>query len=336
MNADFERVTRLAGSVVMCAGGSRLAVVPLLGGRLYAEIDGVCPHRIVSERWPDDVFGNHGGNTFWPAPEGGQYGLNYRGDEWYVQRDIDTKPFTITERAECSCRMHKTADLVNRAKTSLSTVMSRGVCLTPLPEMLAGYRLAGFISYTVSDRIRVLNRVPASDALIAAWTLEQFAATANTMSFCAVEHPERAVNFDYYDNPGDRISYVRSGFLYETHGDCRGQIGVRISSKPKFIGFYDLSRKLLCIRRNFNVGDGVYFNIADNDQPDGAYSAADAYSIFSSDEDMRAFELETIGGVRIQDEYLIESVLKSETCIAIFEDVRELQDFLTQQIGGFK
>ena len=70
--SGFEQVTHLKGTVLMQSGGSRLAIAPRLGGRIYADIAGTRPHRIDAGRRPKDVFGNHGGNTFWPAPEGGR------------------------------------------------------------------------------------------------------------------------------------------------------------------------------------------------------------------------------------------------------------------------
>jgi hypothetical protein len=80
--------------------------------------------------------------------------------------------------------------------------------------------------------------------------------------------------------------------------------------------------------------DGLYFNIADNDQPDGAFSAADTYSIFNSDTDMSAFELETVGCARVEDGILHGSELASRTSFAVFSDTHELESFVTKYIGG--
>jgi len=335
VNRAFQELVESPGVLALCSEDSRLAVAPALGGRVFAEIAGVCPHRMRLSRCPAEPFGNYGGNTFWPAPEGGCFGLNYRGDEWYVQPAIDEEPFALVAHEDGRCGLEKTAELTNRGGVRLSTVMKREVWLSALPSLLDGCRFKSSLAYTVRDSIRVENTVPVSDALIAAWTLEQFAASADTVSFCAVCKPEEAVNFHYYAHPGQRISCVSRGLLYRTDGQSRGQIGIRLSSEPACIGFYDLSRRLLCIRRNANAGRGQYFNIADNAQPDGPYSAADVYSIFNSDASMAAFELETVGGADVEDTRLTGSVLESETCFAVFEDVRELQGFLMEQIGGF-
>jgi hypothetical protein len=75
----------------------------------------------------------------------------------------------------------------------------------------------------------------------------------------------------------------------------------------------------------------AYFNIADNDQPNGPYSAADNYSIYNSGPEMGAFELETVGAACIDDGCLVGSFLVSETAFAVFrkaEDLRRVVDGL--------
>jgi len=74
-----------------------------------------------------------------------------------------------------------------------------------------------------------------------------------------VENPKHAINFDFYDHPGDRIKYGKKGFFYGTDGKKRGQFGIKKDSRAKFIGFYDLKRKLLCIRfRGCNADRKIY------------------------------------------------------------------------------
>jgi hypothetical protein len=169
---------------------------------------------------------------------------------------------------------------------------------------------------------------------MAAWSLEQFTATDTTLSFCAVREPRAAINFDFYAHPGARIGYHEKGFTYRTDGKGRGQIGIRQAAGPAWIGFADKARKLVCLRINQGPADGIYFNIADNDQPKNPLSAADSYSIFNSDPDMNAFELETVGAARAADGLLKGSVLNSLTLFAVAESPAELDAFLALQLGA--
>jgi len=150
-------------------------------------------------------------------------------------------------------------------------------------------------------------------------------------NFCP--NPQAAINFDFYDHPGDRIEYYENGFTYRADGKRKGQIGIESTAGAALIGFIDRSRNLICLRENLGPNEGKYFNIADNDQPQGPFSAADNYSIFNSDETMLAFELETIGAAKIYANRLEGSELISATAFAIFKNPVCLEEFLEKHLG---
>ena len=317
---------------------ARCVLCPDMGGRIFADVCGISVHRIDLEcvAKPDRPFNNYGGGNFCPAPEGGKFAFNYRGNEWYVQECINKLPFEVVSHDEGSAAILKRVVLINRAGTVVDSIMKRELKLPrSLPPFLKGSRLRGFLTYQTVDSFEVLNPVTSEQALIGAWTLEQFETSEFTVSFCPVENPGGAINFDFYEHPRDRITYFKHGFSYKTDGRCKGQIGIKKEAAAPFIAFYDASRQLLCTREN-RSGDSLYFNIADNDQPDGPYSAADNYSIFNSDPDMQAFELELVSGARIQNGLVKGSELVSVTTFAVFENPRDLQDLVAQyiDIGG--
>ena len=336
--SKFQELLRIKKSAVLVFQNEKAAcaLCPDMGGRVFGEVGGCSLHRIDLDtvHCPDQPFANFGGGNFWPAPEGGKFGLNYRLNEWYVQPCINAEPFLVGAHNDSAAVLQKQIALVNRAGTKVETRMQRAFRLIPqLPRGLQRYHLEGFLSYQTTDTFTVLNRVPVDAALLASWTLEQYEGTDQTISFCAVIHPEQAINFDFYEHPGERIAYAPQGFTYKTDAQCKGQIGIRQAAGARFIGFYDLSRRLVCLRENRSVAGGLYFNIADNDQPQGPTSAADNYSIFNSDADMGAFELETIGSAQVEEKKLKGSELISITTFAIFENLRDLQGFMDQTLG---
>jgi hypothetical protein len=304
-----------------------------MGGRVFVDLADRFLHRIDLDTVarPDQPFNNFGGGNFWPAPEGGQFGFNYQGDEWYVQEAINNETFVVMGADSEKALLRKTIALTNRLGSVVETEMAREVRLEMPPALLAGYTLSAACAYTTRDVFHVLNPVSLDHALLACWTLEQFDATADTMAFCRVDQPEAAINFDFYEHPGDYIQYHGGGFTYRTDGHRRGQIGIRKDAQPAFIGFYDRSRGLLCLREQQALPGGVYFNIADNDQSHGPFSAADVYSIYNSDEPQGTFfELETIGAAMTQDGLLRGSELVSRTTFALLE-VDEIDRFLHDQ-----
>jgi len=91
----------------------------------------------------------------------------------------------------------------------------------------------------------------------------------------------------------------------------------------------DSNRSLLILRRT-KPPNGVYFNIADNDQADGPYSAADLYSVFNGGA-LGFFELETIGAMHVANGNVATSSLVSETTI-LRGAVTELRRYLEEQL----
>lgn len=336
--SKFDELVAIKGEgvVVIESGDGRLALCPDMGGRVFAEVCGLVAHRMDmgTVRNPNQPFNNFGGCNFWPAPEGGRYGWNYDGDEWRVQPAINNQPFDVEWVTKHGAMVAKDAALTNRAGTVAQVRMSRVVDSAELPDALRSCRLRGHVAFETRDVITLTKGLPVEEALVAAWTLEQFDATEGTVAFCAVNDPKTAINFDFYEHPGERISYFEKGFTYKVDGGCAGQIGIKRSAGAAFVGFYDPGRKLLCVRENLSTDEGLYFNIADNDQPGGPLSAADNYSIFNSDPDMMAFELETVGSAEVEAGVLLGSKeLISRTTLAVFEDAGEIERLVGEWIG---
>ncbi len=308
----------------------RLAICPTLGGRVFAEVDGRFMHRLDLDAVinPSDEFNNYGGANFWPAPEGGNFGLNYRGDIWYVQQAINRQPFEITRQDSDWIGMTKSVRLLNRAGTMLEAEMSRRVAISHPTSLLDGLSPRALLAFTTIDTITVTNHVTVDEGLIACWTLEQFDASPHTMAFGIVAQPERAINYDFYAHPGERIRCYPRGFTYRTDGACRGQIGIACAAHPLGIGSIDIDKRMICLRESQSQSGGLYFNIADNDQPNGPYSAADCYSIFNSDPDMQGYELETIGPLFVRDKALESSELISKTTFAIMDNDVDLEQLV--------
>ena len=327
-----DKVLRFRGDSSDCV------LCPAITGRVFAEVCGQPMHRIDLDcvAKPDRPFNNFGGANFWPAPEGGKFAFHYRGNEWYVQECLNQQPYEVVSAQRDSATIEKTVVLTNRLGTKVETLMKRDFRLLPSPPaLLKGQRLQGFLSYQTADSFTILNELTPEQVLIGAWTLEQFDASETTVSFCAVRSPQTAINFDFYKPPVERITYYRNGFTYQTDGLSRAQIGVKKAAGASCIGFHDLSRKLLCLREIIGHKGDLYFNMADNDQPGGPFSAADNYSIFNADADFGTFfELETLGGAHVENGFVKGSELVSLTTFAMFEDGEDIRSFVAQQIGG--
>ncbi len=313
---------------------ARVVFAPDLGARIFCELGGLVLHRLDMENvlQPSRTFNNYGGNNFWPAPEGGRFGFNYDGDIWRVQTAINDQPFVLDAAGGATARAVKETTLINRLGTALDVVMHRTFTAVPVPARLGLLHPAAAFAYEVEDCIEVRSTASLEDALIGCWTLEQFAASDTTISFARVDNPSEAINYDFYENPGERITIASGGFFYRTDGRKRGQIGIAKKSRPDFVGFHDLQRRLLCMREIVQEVEGTYFNIADNDQPQGPFSAQDVFSIFNGDENLGFFELETVGGAHVEDKRLKGSRLVSRTSFALFDEAEPIRQFVSKTV----
>ena len=314
-----------------CDKGSVL-IAPALNGRLFCQLDGELVHRLDAAAMQSpsrEGYDNLGGNSLWPAPEGGAFAFNYPpdSDAWYVQEGISKAIPSVVLDGPNRALIEKRIALTNRKGVCIDTEYRRRVFLSDISSQLDGYSLHG-MCYETEDAFELQGKYPADNILLAPWSLEQFPGAEGIIAFGSTANEEDALNLDFYADPGDRIERCPGGFTFRLGGSERHQIGVKVKANPKCIGALDLGRSLLILRKA-RAQDGLYFNIADNEQPTGPFSTADLYSIFNGG-DLGFFELETIGSMQTADGLLCGSVLHSQTAI-IKGRREELLRYLSEQ-----
>lgn len=289
-------------------------------GRIFVSLGNELVHKLDMDLAgnPHPVnFNNIGGNSLWPAPEGGEFAFNYPNgsNEWYVQEGINrTCPILKTGQGELSCV--KKIPLVNRKGKHIDVVIERKVKAIVLDSDSERYDIEA-VGYHSTDSMLLAEPCRTDEAVLAAWSLEQFPGCDNITAFGRVANgsASEALNLDFYGDASPRLKYSGRQFLFRLGGSERLQIGISAASMPLFIGAYDRARGLAIIRSTPCIPGGRYINIADNDQKSGVYGAQDQYSIFNGGA-LNFFELETIAPMRFDPNGLLTgSILESETRI---------------------
>ncbi|MDZ4859789.1 MAG: DUF6786 family protein [Candidatus Hydrogenedentes bacterium] len=316
-----------------CGRGSVL-IPPKLHGRIFCQFDGELIHRLDAAALLNpspDQYDNFGGNSLWPAPEGGPFAFNYLpgGDAWTVQDGIGKAIPSVSCDDGITALVEKHITITNRKGFVIHLGYRRLVSVPDGNCVPQGYDLNG-LSYRTEDIFEPLGDYNTEDVLLAPWSLEQFPGAEGILAFGKVGEESDALNCDFYGQPGDRIALAQGQFTFRLGGDQRQQIGVRVSSRPRLIGALDLPRSMLFLRKT-QPQEGLYFNIADNDQATGPFSAADLYSIFNGG-DLGFFELETVGAMRVIEGRVAVSTLPSETVI-LKGSTEELLRYLSEQEG---
>ncbi len=298
------------------SGDGHILVSAALQGRIFCEIGGELIHQFLPAlaAAPDpENFNNIGGNSLWPAPEGGAFAFNYppRG-EWYVQPAINRQAPEISEHGAGFAVVGKDIELLNRAGKRLQLRWERRVEAVKRPEFPVGT-----LAYHTVDVFSQRGALSFDEAPVAAWSLEQLPGADGAVAFgrCAGK-AEECINDDFYGNPHPKLRYEGNFFRFELGGTERLQIGVRASAAPELIGSFDAGRGVAVLRFTPERSDGKRINIADNDQPRGIESAADMFSIFNGGTELNFHELETIAPVSVDsDGRVIGSRLESDTVI---------------------
>jgi Family of unknown function (DUF6786) len=320
--------------IELTAGDGAVLVSPGLQGRIFCRIGDELIHKLDGELMENpspDEFNNLGGNSLWPAPEGGKFAFNYPpdSDEWFVPEGIDSTNPSVTLHEPGRVVVGKEITLPNRKGTQVRVLYKRDVAPLDLSPETDGFDITS-VGYVSEDAFIPLKPYTRTKVLIAPWSLEQFPGGEGVIAFAKAGTPREAINDDFYGDPAPRLAYGADHFTFKLGGKDRLQIGITVKSKPTLLGALDTNRSLLMLRCTKEQG-GTYFNIADNDQPDGPYSAADLYSIFNGG-DLGFWELETIGALQEKDGLLAASALVSETRI-LKGPVPELLRYLKLQQG---
>ncbi|MBI5095079.1 MAG: hypothetical protein HZB26_21920 [Candidatus Hydrogenedentes bacterium] len=320
--------------VALPCGAGDVLVAPSLQGRVFCHLNGELTHRLDVDRLENPVrgeFNNLGGNSLWPAPEGGEFAFNYPHGtgEWYVQKGIAEVNPVVTQQDAHAAAIEKNVELVNRRGVSIRIRIQRRITTVEPVSFLQGFDLAG-VGYRTEDIFTPEEPLDRQHVLMAPWSLEQFPGADGVISFGKVSNAQTALNLDFYGDPGERITCGTDHFTFRLGGTDRHQIGVKVANAPKCIGALDTNRSLLILRYT-NPQQGVYFNIADNDQSAGPFSAADLYSVFNGGA-LGFFELETIGAMQVNENRVMPSSLVSQTLI-LRGEMDELKRVLLEREG---
>ena len=302
-------------SVSLKQGKGEVVLSGTLQGRIFCILEGILLHKFdaaLAAKPSPDSFNNIGGNSFWPAPEGGDFAFNYdAAGKWYVQDDINRKECEVTtDGREMTGVKHVV--LRNRRGAEVAMMIRRTVKGIDCPNGVQGVESIGYESLDE----RIFDRpLPVEEVLLNGWSLEQLPGGDGVLSFCAVDgDPAAAINADFYVDPGDTIACYPDHFEFDISSRDRIQIGIRKDARPRLTGALDTRRGILAIRHTPIRSRGMYVNIADNAQEKGPFSTADVYSIFNGG-DMGFYELETIAPLDVNCEGLgMGSRLESRSC----------------------
>lgn len=317
MNIDVLKKI-VPDAVSLQAGDGLVWALPGLQGRIVCSLDGEVLHQFdqaCAENARPGTFNNVGGNSLWPAPEGGPAAFNYYQADpsiWGVQEAVNSQCPECTEVTSSRIVMAKTMRLANRARAELSVQWQRAVTAADLSAVSQKYGLQA-MGYETDESLMLETPEKPEKALVAAWSLEQLPLSEGAWGFMIFGNAAPGmINTGYYGDPEPYLEYDGGKVIFRFTSPAKLQIGADAKSDPRLIGAYLPAKDLLILRETAVIPGGTYIDIADNDQPDGPFAAGDAYSIFYG-ADLNFFELETIAPMMMENGLVKGSRLRSRS-----------------------
>ncbi len=211
-----------------------------------------------------NAFG--GEERFWLGPEGGQFslffkpGTEFKYENWYVPKPIDTEPFQLVEANDTAAYFKKQMELTNYAETTFKILVEREIHLLSTQDIkskigigpdrslkIVGFESKNTITNTGDNEWNKKTGMPSI------WILGMYVPSPDV----TVIIPFRTGDFDelgpiinsgYFGAvPDDRLNIKENTIFFKADGNYRSKIGIPPKRAKKFTGSYDQRKKVLTL-----------------------------------------------------------------------------------------
>ena len=273
---DVEFLQRHVETLVLTNKHAQIAVVPQWQGRTMTSCSaghqgtsyGYINYDHIASGKHDPQINLYGGeDRMWISPEGGQFSVFFDpGDEfsfsnWRTPALLDTEPFELVGRSECSLTFTKRASLTNRNRFEFAVLLDRTVMLHPsvaaaerLGIALDGVNLVFHESHNTITNVGEQAWCPET-GLLGVWMLcmnkpSRQATLLVPFQKGSTEIRGPIVNADYFGKLDTRRLVVDedAGLIYFLgDGQLRSKLGLTFDRATSRLGSWDRQRGVLSI-----------------------------------------------------------------------------------------
>lgn len=264
--------------------GAQLIVVPAYQGRVMtSSADG---NEGVSFGWVNhefiasgktaehiNVFG--GEERFWLGPEGGQFsiyfkkGVEFKFDNWFVPKELDTEPFKLIASSNSAVRFEKEMHLENYSGYKFDLLVSRTIRMLNKNaiDSALGISVPVGVQSVAFESDNVLTNTGTTtwdkkSGMLSIWILSMLNASDKTTVAVPYKQGDTAelgkiVTDDYFGKvPAERLKVNNGLMLFKSDAKHRSKIGVSPSRALPMIASYDALNNVLTIAQ-FTLHAGV-------------------------------------------------------------------------------
>ena len=230
---------------------------------------------IASGKTTEHMSAFGGEERFWLGPEGGQFsiyfkkGVDFKFENWFVPKEIDTEPFDLVSSTKTEARFQKEMHLENYSGNKFDLTVNRTIRLLDKPaiNLLLGIAVPGNVQSVAfeSDNSITNKGTTAWDktsGMLSIWILSMFTASEQTTVAVPYKQGDSAmlgkiVTDDYFGKvPATRLKVDSGLMLFKADANHRSKIGVAPKRALPFVTSYDAINNVLTIAQ-FTLPPGV-------------------------------------------------------------------------------
>ncbi len=254
--------------------GSQIIILPAYQGRVMTSTAegskgasfGWLNHELIASEKFSEHFSAFGGEErIWLGPEGGQFsiyfkkGAEFKFDNWYVPKEIDTETFSLVSSSKTEAQFEKAIHLENYSGTKFDLMVNRTIHLMDdesikksIGAIPAGIKVVGFESDNVIKNTGY-EKWSKENGLLSIWILSMLNAGDGTTIVLPYRQGDssklgKVVTDDYFGKvPGDRLKVDNGIILLKADGNHRSKIGISPSRALPIAGSFDAKQNVLTI-----------------------------------------------------------------------------------------
>lgn len=254
---------------------ARIIVAPAYQGRvmtstadgLMGQSFGWINHELIASGKAAEHINAFGGEErFWLGPEGGQFsiyfkkGVDFKFENWFVPKEIDTEPFELVSSTKTEARFRKEMHLENYSGNRFDLIVNRTISLLgrsaidlalgiSIPENVQS------VAFESDNRItnNGTNRWDKNHGMLSIWILSMLNASDQTTVAILYKQGDssllgKIVTDDYFGKvPATRLKVDSGLILFKADANHRSKIGVAPKRALPFVVSYDALNNILTI-----------------------------------------------------------------------------------------
>jgi hypothetical protein len=266
------------------SAGPQIIVLPAYQGRVMTSTAegnkgvsfGWVNYDLIASGKPAQHINAFGGeDRFWLGPEGGQFsiyfkkGVEFKFENWFVPKEIDTEPFTLVSSTSSEVKFAKEMHLENYSGNEFDLSVNRVIRLLnktaidsslgmPVPDGVQVIAFESDNSITNSGK----NNWDKKSGMLSIWILSMMNASDNATVVVPYKQGDSArlgkiVTDDYFGKvPAERLK-IHNGLMFlKADGNYRSKIGVAPRRALPYAGSYDEMNNVLTIAQ-FSLPEGA-------------------------------------------------------------------------------